>query len=1042
MGAYPQIVDWNADGKIDLAVGDSYGNVTLFLNTGSAGNPVLTKQGLLQAAGVMLDVGDRAAPVFVDWNNDGKKDLVIGNHYPGEIRLYLNNGTNSAPVFTTYTTLQADGNPLNEVAACPEVWDLDGDRRKDLLVSSYSGGVTFYKNIGADANPVLAAGEKIQAGGRELLVGSYARLDLADWDADGDKDLLVGDWDGYVTLFLNQMPPATITLTAPNGGENWAIGSSQVITWTHTGALSQVKVELSRHNGAAWETLAASTPNDGSEAWTVTGPAATTCRIRISDLDGSPSDQSDAVFTIYQLETIAVTAPNGGEIWNVNSSQNITWNSSGNFANVKIELSRDYGSSWETLVATTPNDGAQVWQVSGPGAAACLMRIADVDGSPVDQSDRSFSIYQPETITITTPNGGENWAIGSNQNIQWTTTGAVGNVKIELTRNNGANWETLFVSTFNRGAQSWTVIGPAATACRLRISDVDGAPMDQSDATFTIYQPQTLTITAPNGNETWAIGSSQDITWTSAGAVGNVKIELSRNQGATWESLFTNTANDGVQSWLVTGPAAASCLVRISEVDGTPVDQSNAAFTIYQPETITLTAPNGDETWAIGSNQNIQWTSIGNFSNVKIEISRNNGLSWETLFAASPNDGAQTWAVTGPTGAACRLRIADVDGSPVDQSDGAFTIFQPESLTLLAPNGGENWALGSSQNISWTSTGAVGNVKIEISRNNAVSWEMLWADTPNDGLESWQVTGPASATCRVRITDVDGNPTAQSVRTFAIYQPESITITAPNGGENWQVGSMQNITWVSTGVSAQVNIELTRDQGFTWEVLFTGVPNDGLQPWVVTVPVGYNCRLRISDVDGSIADLSDAMFTIFQAEMLSVTVPNGSENWAIDSNVTLTWSAAGTSGNLKIEISRNNSATWEVLFASTPDDGNQSWLVTGPATTTASVRISDVDGSIRDQSDAVFTIYQPDLISIRTPNGGEDWLIGAEQHITWAATGAFNAVNIELSRDRGTTWELLFENTANDFDQPWQVTGPATLEALIRISDTDGTPTA
>ena len=44
------------------------------------------------------------------------------------------------------------------------------------------------------------------------------------------------------------------------------------------------------------------------------------------------------------------------------------------------------------------------------------------------------------------------------------------------------------------------------------------------------------------------------------------------------------------------------------------------------------------------------------------------------------------------------------------------------SITVTSPNGGEIWPIGSVQNISWTSSGLTGNVKIEVSRNGGTSW--------------------------------------------------------------------------------------------------------------------------------------------------------------------------------------------------------------------------------------------------------------------------------------------------------------------------------
>ena len=50
-----------------------------------------------------------SVPCIADWNEDGKKDLLVGYFILGPVYLYLNSGTNNAPTFTTYTKLQADG---------------------------------------------------------------------------------------------------------------------------------------------------------------------------------------------------------------------------------------------------------------------------------------------------------------------------------------------------------------------------------------------------------------------------------------------------------------------------------------------------------------------------------------------------------------------------------------------------------------------------------------------------------------------------------------------------------------------------------------------------------------------------------------------------------------------------------------------------------------------------------------------------------------------------------------------------------------------
>ena len=96
--------------------------------------------------------------------------------------------------------------------------------------------------------------------------------------------------------------PNTIHVESPNlGTENWEVGTQQTITWTYTGTIANVNIEISRDNGLTWDSpmLFSSTTNDGSESWTVTSPATTQALIRISDtFTAATNDVSDAPFTI------------------------------------------------------------------------------------------------------------------------------------------------------------------------------------------------------------------------------------------------------------------------------------------------------------------------------------------------------------------------------------------------------------------------------------------------------------------------------------------------------------------------------------------------------------------------------------------------------------------------------------------------------------------------------------------------------------------------------------------------------------------------
>ncbi len=200
----------------------------------------------------------------------------------------------------------------------------------------------------------------------------------------------------------------SITITSPNGGESWLANSTHTITWTSSDFTGNVAIDLSTDGGATWTTIASSVTNTGSYNWTLPPTTSTTCRVRVKDAaDGVPSDMSDANFEIApETETLRVISPNGGENWIVNSQQEIRWYASSSIPFVRILYSSDNGTTWNQIIASTPNDGSFIWTVPAPLTTQALIRIADaMDGVPSDDSDATFSISALVALRIPNSSG-------------------------------------------------------------------------------------------------------------------------------------------------------------------------------------------------------------------------------------------------------------------------------------------------------------------------------------------------------------------------------------------------------------------------------------------------------------------------------------------------------------------------------------------------------------------------------------------------------------------------------------------------------------
>ena len=293
------------------------------------------------------------------------------------------------------------------------------------------------------------------------------------------------------------------------------------------------------------------------------------------------------------------------------------------------------------------------------------------------------------------------------------------------------------------------------------------------------------------------------------------------------------------------------------------------------PPQFMVTRPNGGETFVKGTVDTLTWSSTGDVGGPDVRIDMCRGSQCRGIISSTPNDGSFDWTIPGwpAVSSSYFIKITSVsDPALTDESDGLFTITDTppsNSITIISPNGGENWIRGQLVTIQWNSSD-VTNVNIDLERSNAPALNIA-TSTPSDG--TFDFTVPAAqdlgSDYTIRITDsADPGVTDDSDQFFNVVDAVagSITATRPNGGEVFARGAVEDITWLSTGDIGGPDVSVIIRRGSNSRVIITSTPNDGSFEWAVPSNCGISSSyfIEVTSVSNPIiTDVSDGLFTIY-----------------------------------------------------------------------------------------------------------------------------------------------------------------------------------
>ncbi len=352
---------------------------------------------------------------------------------------------------------------------------------------------------------------------------------------------------------------------------------------------------------------------------------------------------------------------------------------------------------------------------------------------------------------------------------------------------------------------------------------------------------------------------------------------------------------------------------------------------------------------------------------------------------------------------------------------------------MTSPLGGEIWIVGTQHLVTWNSTGAIKQIRLEYSADHFQTILPGVMSTNNQGKYLWTVPDSISSDVLIRVSDIE-NPEIFSQSEKPIEIRGAMTLLSPAGGETWQVGTRHAISWDTVGTIAQVRLEYSSDD-FTSDsqIIMPALANKGIYYWEVPPITNPEIKIRVTDTSNpEVYDISRSALKL--AGELALLFPNWGEGFQVGERIDIKWRATPNISNVKLEYSNDDFQTTEVISEYVPNSGKFTWNIPNVTSDSMRIRVSDAANK---------TVFSFSQIPFRVkgalkwllPKGGEVWSVGSAQVLGWKTLGNIPRVRVEYSWDDFKTSLPIAANIENTGTYRWSIPEVPHADIRFRVSD-------
>ena len=727
---------------------------------------------------------------------------------------------------------------------------------------------------------------------------------------------------------------ADIDIKSPNNTNVWTQGETNHIVWTAGGAGTSVNIYYSTNNGVGWLPVIMGYTNldypaINDYAWKVPQTPSVTIKVRVQSTLGFGELYADS--EAFSIAGILITSPNGGELWTINLPNQVQWNQAAAGGGALIQFSYDDGTTFTNIGGPGyPLEALSYDYTPDLPSVRCWARVQASDAGKTNIFDLSDTYFTVAGLKATTPALAALYTMGwtATNGIRWYSAGTLAdNVNLYYAPEDGPqqlivnypNGETY--PGFNQ--RDWNPAMSLDPSLKGHVKVIANGSSGSYTGLTSVFTLRGVRVTQPAAGTVFRIGNDENIIWLSAGFDPGASAEfyLSTDGGSTFGAsplLGWLTALDlKTAIWTVGANVTptTNAVIKLSVTnDVIPFVALSPAFTLRG---IQILAPSSTNIWNIGTTNTIQFLAAGAGTLCSIYYSQD-GVTYDMAHPIAANiamhDGLNqvNWAVESfrTPSATSKIKIQS-QTLPDNAISSTFTL---GGIKVTRPVSTDIWSIGETNQIQWISVGTTGTNTLDLIMPGPVVLPITnhWTGTSFDWVVPTEAVG---SNLMIRIIDMNGF-TAYSVP-FRIVPEPTIQIVSPVADEFWKVEAPHTIQWAKAGnMSANFNIEYSLNN-FASSVQILGTPSlaDGMYslPWTPVDPTKMGAaRIRITNMD--VTNITDTSSTFYLAPNLTITAPNGTEQFYALKPTIVQWNTKG------------NVTAFDLYYSTDLARGTGSWI--------------------------------------------------------------------------------------------------------------------